>query len=321
MEKKTPDAGAILDAAKRIESYVIRSPVLTSAVLDKSVGGSLFFKCENLQSIGAFKVRGATNAVLSCTPDQLRYGVATHSSGNHAQAVARAANLADVPSYIVMPASTQKVKRNGVLFYGGRIIECGPSLESREETLARVVHDTGAHVVHPYNDYDVIAGQATAAKELFDEVNHLDYVLVPVGGGGLLSGTLLAARYFSPHTKVFAGEPHGADDAYRSLLSGKIERSQAASIADGLLSNLGDKTFPIIREYVAGIITVMDSEIVSAMRMLWEELRIVVEPSGAVALAALLQQKEQFTGARTGMIISGGNVDPERAMALLHGQV
>jgi threonine dehydratase len=321
MEKRMPDADAILSAAKRIEPFVIRSPVLTSAVLDKSAGASLFFKCENLQSIGAFKVRGATNAVLSCTPDQLRYGVATHSSGNHAQAVARAANLADVPAYIVMPASTQKVKRNGVLFYGGKIIECENSLESREKTLARVVHDTGAHVVHPYNDYDVIAGQATAAKELFDDVKHLDHVLVPVGGGGLLSGTLLAARYFSPHTRVFAGEPLGADDAYRSLESGKIERSQASSIADGLLSNLGDKTFPIIREYVAGIITVTDAEIVSAMRMLWEELRVVVEPSGAVSFAAFMKQKEQFANARTGIIISGGNVDLERAMALFRGQI
>lgn len=321
MERKTPDAEAILSAGKRIESFIHQTPVLTSAVLDKSVGGSLFFKCENLQSIGAFKVRGATNAVLSCTPDQLRYGVATHSSGNHAQAVARAANMADVPAYIVMPKSTQKVKRNGVLFYGGKIIDCDTALQSREETLARVVHDTGAHVVHPYNDYDVIAGQATAAKELFDEVENLDYLLVPVGGGGLLSGTLLAARHFSPGTKVFAGEPHGADDAYRSLLSGKREQSQAESIADGLLSNLGDKTFPIIREYVSGIITVTDAEIVSAMRMLWEELRMLVEPSGAVPFAALLKQKELFAHARTGIIISGGNIDLERAMALFRGQL
>lgn len=321
MERKTPDAEAILSAGKRIESFIHQTPVLTSAVLDKSVGGSLFFKCENLQSIGAFKVRGATNAVLSCTPDQLRYGVATHSSGNHAQAVARAANMADVPAYIVMPKSTQKVKRNGVLFYGGKIIDCDTALQSREETLARVVHDTGAHVVHPYNDYDVIAGQATAAKELFDEVENLDYLLVPVGGGGLLSGTLLAARHFSPGTKVFAGEPHGADDAYRSLLSGKREQSQAESIADGLLSNLGDKTFPIIREYVSGIITVTDAEIVSAMRMLWEELRMLVEPSGAVPFAALLKQKELFAHARTGIIISGGNIDLERAMALFRDQL
>lgn len=321
MERKIPDAGAILGAAKRIEPYVIRTPVLTSAVLDKSVGGSLFFKCENMQPIGAFKVRGATNAVLSCTADQLRYGVATHSSGNHAQAVARAAKLAEVHSYIVMPASTQKVKRKGVLFYEGKIIECDTTLQSREETLARVAHDTGAHVVHPYNDYDVIAGQATAAKELLDEVKNLDYLLVPVGGGGLLSGTLLTALYFSPHTKVFAGEPHGADDAYRSLLSGKPEQSQAESIADGLLSNLGDKTFPIIRDYVAGIITVTDAEIITAMRTLWEELRVVVEPSGAVAFAALLKQREQFAEARTGIILSGGNVDLERAMALFRGQV
>ncbi|HEY8513688.1 MAG TPA: pyridoxal-phosphate dependent enzyme [Cyclobacteriaceae bacterium] len=321
MEKKRPDAEAILDAAKRIESFILRTPVLTSAVLDKSVGSSVFFKCENLQPIGAFKVRGAANAVLSCTEDQLRYGVATHSSGNHAQAVARAAKLAGVPAYVVMPTSTPKVKRNGVLFYEGRIVDCEPTLQSREDTLAKVVHDTGAHVVHPYNDYDVIAGQATAAKELFEEVQHLDYLLVPVGGGGLLSGSLLSAKYFSHHTKVYGAEPHGADDAYRSLQSGKIEPSQASSIADGLLSQLGEKTFAIIREHVAGIFTVTDAEIVSAMRMMWEELRVVVEPSGAVPLAALLKHKEQFADARIGIIISGGNVDLERAMALFRGQL
>ncbi|MFO7257599.1 MAG: pyridoxal-phosphate dependent enzyme [Bacteroidota bacterium] len=321
MEKKRPDAEAILVAARRIESFVIRTPVLTSAALDKSVGGSLFFKCENLQPIGAFKVRGAANAILSCTADQLRYGVATHSSGNHAQAVARAAKLAGVPAYIVMPTNTPKVKRNGVLFYEGKIVDCEPTLQSREETLEKVVHDTGAHVVHPYNDYDVIAGQATAAKELFDDVENLDYVLTPVGGGGLLSGTLLCAKYFSPHTKVYGAEPLGADDAYRSLLSGKIESSQASSIADGLLSQLGEKTFPIIRENAAGIITVTDAEIVAAMRMLWEELRVVVEPSGAVAFAAILKEKQLFANARTGVVISGGNVDLERAMALFRGQL
>jgi len=235
--------------------------------------------------------------------------------------VARAAKLAGVPAYVVMPTSTPKVKRNGVLFYEGRIVDCEPTLQSREDTLAKVVHDTGAHVVHPYNDYDVIAGQATAAKELFEEVQHLDYLLVPVGGGGLLSGSLLSAKYFSHHTKVYGAEPHGADDAYRSLQSGKIEPSQASSIADGLLSQLGEKTFAIIREHVAGIFTVTDAEIVSAMRMMWEELRVVVEPSGAVPLAALLKHKEQFADARIGIIISGGNVDLERAMALFRGQL
>ncbi|HLT80837.1 MAG TPA: pyridoxal-phosphate dependent enzyme [Cyclobacteriaceae bacterium] len=321
MEKKRPDAEAILSAARRIEPYVLRTPVLTSAAIDKSVGGSVFFKCENLQSIGAFKVRGATNAVLSCTDAELRYGVATHSSGNHAQAVARAAKSAGVPAYIVMPASTQKIKQKGVLFYDGKIVECDTSIESREKTLAKVAHDTGAHIVHPYNDYDVIAGQATAAKELTDEVKKLDYVLVPVGGGGLLGGTLLSVHYFSPHTKVFGGEPQGADDAYRSLKSGKIEQSQGETIADGLRSNLGDKTFPIIREYATSIITVSDTEIVSAMRTMWEELRLIVEPSGAVPFAALLKKKELFAHARTGIIISGGNVDLERAMALFRGQI
>lgn len=200
MEKKRPDAEAILVAARRIESFVIRTPVLTSAALDKSVGGSLFFKCENLQPIGAFKVRGAANAILSCTADQLRYGVATHSSGNHAQAVARAAKLAGVPAYIVMPTNTPKVKRNGVLFYEGKIVDCEPTLQSREETLEKVVHDTGAHVVHPYNDYDVIAGQATAAKELFDDVENLDYVLTPVGGEW---HTFMREVFFATHESLW----------------------------------------------------------------------------------------------------------------------
>src|SRR5690606_6820785 len=208
------------------------------------------------------------------------------------------------------------IKRRGVEFYGGHIIECESSLASGEETLARVVHDTGAHVVHPYNDFSVIAGQATAAWELIEEVNDLDYLFAPVGGGGLLSGTLLAAQYYSPTTRVIGGEPHGADDAYRSLRSGKVEASQAASIADGLLSSLGDKTFPIIQEFVTDIVTVTDLEIIAAMKLISEELRVIAEPSGAVPLAALLKEKEKLSGKKAGIIISGGNVDLDRAFSL-----
>ena len=307
----------ITAAHDRIKPHIVRTPILTSPVVDRYAGCSIFFKCENLQQIGAFKARGATNAVLSLSPDHLSHGVATHSSGNHAQAVARAAKLAGINAYVVMPRTVARIKKRGVLFYGGNIIECEPTHQSREAVLAGVIRETGAQEIHPYNNYAVIAGQATASVELLNEVKDLDFLFVPVGGGGLLSGTLLTARYFSPSTRVLAGEPEGADDAYRSLLSGKIEESQADSIADGLLASLGDKTFPIIRELVSGIITVTDASILSAMRMLWEELKLVAEPSGAVPLAALLKEKEKFRGKRIGIIISGGNIDLDRAMSLL----
>lgn len=314
--EKRPSPETIIAAHQRIRPHIVQTPVLTSAALDRLAGCSIFFKCENLQHIGAFKARGATNAVLSLNDSQLRYGVATHSSGNHAQAVARAAQIVGIKSYVVMPDTTALVKKRGVQFYEGHIIECESSLASREETLARVIRETGAHEVHPYNDFSVIAGQATAALELMDEVNHLDYLLVPVGGGGLISGSLLAARYYSPATRIIGGEPHGADDTYRSLHSGKLEQSQAASIADGLLASVGDKTFPIIKEFATGITTVTDLEIITAMKLIWEELRLIAEPSGAVALAALLKEKERLAGTRAGVIISGGNVDLDRAFSL-----
>lgn len=317
MPTSTRPSSAQIDAAHdRIRPHIVRTPVLTSAVLDRLAGCSLFFKCENLQPIGAFKARGATNAVLSLTESQLRYGVATHSSGNHGQAVARAAQIAGVKAYVVMPGTSPLIKKRGVEFYGGNIIECDSSLASRDETLARVVHDTGAHIVHPYNDFSVIAGQATAALELIDEIKKLDYMFVPVGGGGLLSGTLLTTHYHSPSIRVIGGEPHGADDTYRSLRSGKLEVSQAASIADGLLASVGDKTFPIIQELVTAIVTVTDLEIIAAMKLIWQELRLIAEPSGAVALAALLKEKDRVSGKKAGIIISGGNVDLERAFSL-----
>ena len=249
------------------------------------------------------------NAALSLSAEQRAKGLATHSSGNHAQAVARAASILKTKSFIVMPRTAAEIKRKGVLGYGGEIFECEPTLEARETTLADVIKRTGAFEIHPFNNYDVIAGQATAAKELLEEVADLDIIITPVGGGGLLSGTALTAKYFSPDTKVMAGEPEGADDAYRSMSSGKRELSQANSIADGLLTSLGDKTFPIVYENVKQVITVSDKEIISAMRFIWERMKIIIEPSCAVPFAAVLKAKDQFAGKRVGIILSGGNVD------------
>jgi len=296
-------------AHERIKSYVHRTPVMTSEAIDSIAGCNVFFKCENLQKIGAFKARGAMNAALQLTPEQRSKGIATHSSGNHAQAIARAAKILGIPSYIVMPRTAPEVKKKGVRGYGGQIFECEPNVQSRESTLADVVAKTGANEIHPYNNYHIIAGQATAAKELIEEVPGLDFLMAPVGGGGLLSGTSLAAKFFSPSTKVIAGEPAGADDAFRSLQSGKIETSQANTIADGLLTSLGDKTFPIIHEHVEKIIPVSDEEIVAAMRLIWERMKIIVEPSAVVPFAALLKEKENFKGKKVGIILSGGNVD------------
>ncbi|HTE28759.1 MAG TPA: pyridoxal-phosphate dependent enzyme [Chryseolinea sp.] len=311
-----PDKQTIEAAHIRITPHIHRTPVMTSYGLDSRVGGSLFFKCENFQKIGAFKARGAMNAVLSLPAEDLIKGVATHSSGNHAQALARAAKIVNTRSYIVMPHTSPEIKKRGVRGFGGEIFECEPTLAARESTLADVVARTGATEIHPFNNYAVIAGQATAAKELFEEVGDLDYLVAPVGGGGLLSGVSLAAFYFSPKTKVIAAEPAGADDTYRSLKSGKIEQSQAASIADGLLTSLGDKTFPIITKYVGEVITVTDTEIVDAMRLIWERMKIIIEPSCAVPVAAILKEHQKFAGKRTGVILSGGNVDLERALKL-----
>jgi threonine dehydratase len=310
----------IEQAHTRIKPYIHRTPVFTSSGLNELAGCSLYFKCENFQKIGAFKARGAMNAVLSLSPEARSKGIATHSSGNHAQAVARAAHIAGVPAYIVMPRNAPEVKKRGVRGYGGQIFECEPTSEAREKMLEEVIRKTGATLVHPFNDYAVIAGQATAAKELIEDVPEpLDVILTPVGGGGLLSGTLLAVKYFSSGTSVIAGEPAGSDDAFRSLHSGKIEPAQAKTIADGLLTSLGDKTFAIIRDHVKEIITVTDEEIVQAMRTIWERMKIIIEPSCAVPFAAVLKAKEKFAGKKTGIILSGGNVDLERACKLFSG--
>ena len=306
----------IIDAHERIRNYIHHTPVLTSSGIDEMGSCSFFFKCENFQKVGAFKARGAMNAILSLSREERAKGVATHSSGNHAQALARAAKIMGVKSFIVMPRTAPEIKKRGVRGYGGEIFECEPTLQSRESTLVEVIRETGAAEIHPFNNYAVMEGQATAAKELFEEVSDLDYLLVPVGGGGFLSGTLLAATYFSPETTVIAAEPEGADDTYRSLESGKIEPSQSNTIADGLLTSLGDKTFPIIRDNLDEVITVSDKEIIEAMRLIWERLKIIVEPSGSVPFAAALKSKEKFRNKKVGIIFSGGNVDLDRALKL-----
>lgn len=307
---------AIEEAHERIKKYVHRTPVMTSKSIDDLAGCSIFFKCENFQNVGAFKARGAMNAALQLSGDQKKKGIATHSSGNHAQAIARAAQILGIKSYIVMPTTTPQIKKKGVVAYGGEIFECEPTLVARETTLADVIKKTGAVEIHPFNNYEVMTGQATAAKELFEDVSKLDYLLAPVGGGGLLSGTSLAAKYFSPTTEVIAGEPAGSDDTYRSLKSGKIEQAQSQTIADGLLTTIGTKTFPIIQHEVKEVITVTEEEIIAAMRLIWERMKIVIEPSAAVPFAAVLKAKEKFKGKRVGIILSGGNVDLEKAAKL-----
>ncbi len=312
-----PTRQDIVQAHERIKPFIVRTPLLTHEQLDERAGCRLYFKCENLQKIGAFKMRGAMNASLGLSPDQLKQGIATHSSGNHAQAIARAAYLLKAKSYIVMPRTAPEIKKAGVRSFGGEIFECEPTLQSREATLAEVIKKTGATEIHPFNNYDVMAGQATASVEIFEEITP-DFLIAPVGGGGLLSGTALAAKYFSKagrdgqlsvSTIVIAGEPAGSDDAFRSLQSGKIEPAQSQTIADGLLTTLGDKTFPIIRENVKEIITVTDDEIIAAMKLIWEKLKVITEPSAAVPFAAVLKQKEKFAGRKVAIILSGGNVD------------
>lgn len=305
-----PDQDAIHSAALRIEPYIHFTPVLRSAQFDSMSEGHLFFKCENFQKAGAFKSRGAMNAILSLDQKSLLKGVATHSSGNHAQALARAAMIMKTKAYIVMPETAPQVKVDAVKAYGGIITFCKPTLEDREKTLSSLVQQTGAHVIHPYNDYRVITGQATACKEMLSQTPHLDLVLCPVGGGGLLSGTALSLQYFSPATKLVACEPQGADDAYRSFKSGYFQPSiKPDTIADGLLTSLGDLTYPIIKQYVSDIVTVDDMEIIKAMKLIWERMKIVIEPSSAVPLAAVLSGKINVKGLNVGIILSGGNID------------
>ncbi len=310
MTDLTPTAETIKAAHERIKPFISHTPVMTSATFDRIFRTSIFFKCENFQKVGAFKARGATNAVRSLSPDTLKKGVATHSSGNHAQALSWAAALAGTEAYIVMPSNSSPVKVDAVKGYGGRITFCEPNLSSRESTLLKVIAQTGAIEIHPYDDPRIIAGQATSAFELIVEIPGLDMIIAPVGGGGLLSGTALSAFYFAPGCQVMAAEPEQADDACRSFASGCLMPSvNPQTIADGLRTSLGTYTFPIIRKHVSGIVTVSEESIVRAMKLIWERMKIIVEPSSAVPMAAIMENKIDCAGKRIGLILSGGNVD------------
>ncbi|WP_437538535.1 pyridoxal-phosphate dependent enzyme [Sorangium sp. So ce726] len=307
---RLPTVEDIRGAGVRITPHAHVTPVMTSRTIDGIAGARVFFKCENLQRVGAFKFRGACNAVLSLSDEEAQRGVATHSSGNHAAALALAARIRGVAAYIVMPENAPAVKRAAVEGYGARVVSCAPTLRSREETIARVISETGAILVHPYNDARVIAGQGTAALELAAQVDDLDAVVTPVGGGGLLSGTAIATGALS-RARTFGAEPEAADDAARSMREGRIIPSNdPVTIADGLRSSLGELTFAVLRERGVEIVTVSEEDIVKAMRVVWERMKLVIEPSAAVPVAAVLRRLVQ--GARIGVIVSGGNVDLSR---------
>ena len=305
-----PSFSDIEKAHDRIRPYIHHTPVLSSKSINEMVGADLFFKCENLQKVGAFKFRGACNSVFALTDEEAKNGVCTHSSGNHAAALALAARMRGIPAYIVMPENAPEIKKIAVAGYGAQITFCTPTLEARESTLKKVAAETGASEIHPYNYFNVICGQGTAAKELIEEIDHLDVVMAPVGGGGLLSGTAISTKALLLNARVIAAEPDGADDAFRSFYSKDLQPSVAPkTIADGLLTSLGSLTFPIILKDVDQIVTVSEEGIVAAMRMIWERMKIIIEPSSAVPLAAILENKVDVKGKRVGIILSGGNVD------------
>lgn len=300
----------LINCHKNIKPYIHNTPVMTSSLLNEISGSSIFFKCENFQKTGSFKIRGATNSILNLSKQQKSKGVVAHSSGNFAQALSFAAKEIGVKAYIVMPSNAPQVKKDAVLGYDGNIMNCEPTLQARESAAKKIEIETGATFLHPSNDMDVIIGQATASMELLEIQKDLDYIFTPVGGGGLIAGTALAAHHFGTHCKVIGGEPFEVDDAYRSLQSGKIESNTSTNtIADGLKTQLGDKNFPIIQQFVDRIIRVTEHEIISAMRLIWERMKIIIEPSCAVPFAALLKEKEKIKNKKIGIIISGGNVD------------
>ena len=310
---KIPDLNEILVAHERIKKFVHRTPVLTSESINHLLGAELYFKCENFQKVGAFKFRGATNSVFSLDELSVGKGVATHSSGNHAAALALAARLRGVQAHIVMPRTAPEIKKAAVAGYGANITFCEPTLHAREETLEKVVEATGAIIIHPYNYIPVICGQGTAAVEFLEEVPFLDIIMTPVGGGGLLSGTSISAKAIKPDIKVIAGEPKNADDAYRSFKSGILQPSiNPNTIADGLLTSLGEITFSIILKNVDDILTVSEEGIVKAMKMVWERMKIIIEPSAAVPVAAVMENPEMFRKQKVGIILSGGNVELTR---------
>jgi threonine dehydratase len=300
-------------AHARIKPYIHRTPVLTSTYLNGLTGAELFFKCENMQKAGAFKARGASNAVFSLPEDKAEKGVATHSSGNHALSLSYAAGRRGIPCYVVMPRTAPKAKKDAVRGYGGRITECEPSTSSREEYFARVEAETGADFVHPYNDPRVIAGQATCSLELMDQTEGLDAIIAPIGGGGMVSGTCLTLSNIAPQVEIFAAEPEQADDAYRSFKAGHIIADDAPeTVADGLKVPLKDLTWHFVRNNVTDILTASEQEIIDAMRLTWARMKIVIEASCAVPLATILKNRERFEGKRVGVILTGGNVDMDK---------
>ena len=303
----------VLAAEERIAPHIHETPVLTSGVLDALAGASLFFKCENLQKTGAFKARGAANAVFGLDDEAAKQGVATHSSGNHGQALAYAANRRGIPCHVVMPRTANEAKKTAVRGYGGIITECAPSMSSREAASVRVRGETGADFVHPYNDPRVIAGQATCVKELIGQVAGLDAIIAPIGGGGLISGTCLTVANCAAQMSVYAAEPGNADDAARSLRAGRIIVDDAPqTIADGLRASLKELTWHFVSRHVADVLTVREDEIIAATKLVWQRMKIVIEPSSAVPLAAILKNRKRFAGKRVGVILTGGNVDLER---------
>ncbi len=305
-----PTLDDMLAAHERIKPYIHRTPVLTSSFLNELTGAELFFKCENFQKAGAFKVRGASNAVFGLTDDMLEKGVATHSSGNHALSLSYAAGRRGIPCTVVMPRTAPQAKKDAVIGYGGKIIECAPSTSSREDVFAEVVRETGAEFVHPYNDPRVIAGQGTCARELISQVDGLDAVMAPIGGGGMISGTCLTLSNLAPKVKVYAAEPEQADDAARSFKAGYIIADDApVTVADGLKVPLKELTWHFVSNHVTDILTASEDEIIAAMKLIWKRMKIVMEPSSAVPLATILKNKDTFAGKRVGVIITGGNVD------------
>ena len=301
---------AIEEAHERIEPYIHRTPILSSAAINEIAGCQIVFKCENFQKIGAFKMRGGANAILQLTDAQKQNGVVTHSSGNHAQAVAMGAKLKGIPAYIVMPSNAPKVKVKAVEGYGGEITFCEPNQKARVNLAAKIELETGATFVHPYNNEKIVLGQATVAKEFFEDHDDLDILITPIGGGGLLSGSVLSRNFYSPNCKIYGSEPEGANAAELSVKQSKLTiHPNPTSIADGLLASLGEITFSIIHNQIEDVLTVSETEIKSAMKLIWERMKIIVEPSSAVPLAAMLKNKVFFKDKKVGVILTGGNVD------------
>ena len=302
----------VIAASKRIEGHGHRTPVLTNKTIDEITGKQIFFKCENFQKIGAFKFRGGWNTISSLSSEEAKWGVCTHSSGNHAQAVAYAAMKHNIPAYIVMPKNAPKVKIQAVEGYKAKVELCEPTLKARKETLERIAKKTGAYVVHPFNEPKVIAGQGTAALELIEDIGDLDAICAPIGGGGLMSGTCITAKHMLPNVRLFGAEPKGADDAYRSLKEGKLlPQENPDTICDGLLTSMGENTWTILKDHLESIITVDDDEVINAMKLIWERMKIIIEPSCATPLAAILTPEfKKLENIQTiGIILTGGNVD------------